>query len=194
MEQYKILAECLLPEHMFDRFELKNVQVETKEETQIVHLFLDENEQKPDTREDLRLNGFTRESFHDFPIRGHEVLFHVSRRRWLDADGHNVMTECHFIQEFKLMLKTCVENGIVPMDRDGNSIRANAAFHPQKKDNEEMRAEILARSKSILMMSPDKWTGTQKGRAAISMNIQKQRRHIVYHIPSSHDFFAKMYH
>ena len=36
--------------------------------------------------------------FHDFPIRGQEVLLHVRRRRWLDADGHNVMTECNLIQ------------------------------------------------------------------------------------------------
>ena len=60
----------------------------------------DGNEQKPDEGEDLRPNGFTRESvFHDFPIRGQEVLLHVRRRRWLDADGHNVMTECNLIQE-----------------------------------------------------------------------------------------------
>ena len=43
------------------------------------------------------------------------------------------------------------------MDRDGNPIRANAAFHPQKLGNEETRAEILARSKYLLMMPPDKW-------------------------------------
>ena len=67
MEQYKLLAECLLPNHMLDWFELKDVQVKTKGDTQIVHLYLDENEQKPDNREDLRPNGFTRESvFHDF--------------------------------------------------------------------------------------------------------------------------------
>ena len=70
-------------------------------------------------------------------------------------------------EEFKLMLKTCAENGTAPMDRDGNPIRANAAFRPQKLDNEETRAEILARSKYLLMMSPDKWTDTQKERAAI---------------------------
>ena len=62
MEQYRILAECLLPNHMLDWFELKDVQVKTKGDTQIVHLFLDENEQKPDNREDLRPNGFTREN------------------------------------------------------------------------------------------------------------------------------------
>ena len=54
MEQYKLLAECLLPNHMLDWFELKDVQVKTKGDTQIVHLYLDENEQKPDNREDLR--------------------------------------------------------------------------------------------------------------------------------------------
>ena len=48
--------------------------------TQVIHLYLDENEQKPDDREDLRPNGFTRESaFHNFPIRGQEVLLHVRR-------------------------------------------------------------------------------------------------------------------
>ena len=70
-------------------------------------------------------------------------------------------------EEFKLMLKTCAKNGIPPMDRDGNPIRANAAFRPKRLDNEETRAEILARSKYLLMMSPDKWTDTQKERAAI---------------------------
>ncbi len=100
MEQYKLLAECLLPEHMLDWFELKKVQVEKQGDTQVVNLYLDENEQKPDDRDDLRPNGFTRGSvFHDFPIRGHEVLLHLRRRRWLDMDGHNVMTECDSIQE-----------------------------------------------------------------------------------------------
>ena len=41
------------------------------------HIYLDENEKTPDERTDLRPNGFTRESvFHDFPIRGQEVLLH----------------------------------------------------------------------------------------------------------------------
>ena len=34
-----------------------------------------------------------------FPIRGQEVLLHVRRRRWLDTDNHNVMSEFDFIQE-----------------------------------------------------------------------------------------------
>lgn len=40
MEQYKILAECLLPNHMLDWFELKDVQVKAKGDTQIVTCFL----------------------------------------------------------------------------------------------------------------------------------------------------------
>ena len=100
MEKYRLLAECLLPEHMLDWFDLKNVFVEQKKETKLVHIYLDENELRPGDRTDIRPNGFTRESvFHDFPIRGHEVLLHIRRRRWLDSENHNVMTECEFIQE-----------------------------------------------------------------------------------------------
>lgn len=85
---------------MLDWFDLKDVRVEVKGNTQVVHIYLDENEMKPNNREDLRPNGFTRESvFHDFPIRGREVLLHVRRRRWLDTDNSNVMTECKLIQE-----------------------------------------------------------------------------------------------
>lgn len=116
MEQYRLLAECLLPARMLDWFDLKTVRVEKKGDTQVIHLYLDENEQKPDDGEDLRPNGFTRESvFHDFPIRGQEVLLHVRRRRWLDADGHNVMTEC-------------------------NPIRRNARYYPERLENGETRA------------------------------------------------------
>ena len=32
-------------------------------------------------------------------VRGQEVLLHVLRRRWLDKENHNVMTECTLIQE-----------------------------------------------------------------------------------------------
>ena len=100
MEQYRLLAECLLPAHMLDWFDLQNVCVEKKDDTQVIHIYLDENEQKPDSRDGLRPNGFTRESvFHDFPIRGQEVLLHVRRCRWLDKENHNVMTECTLIQE-----------------------------------------------------------------------------------------------
>ena len=98
--QYEILAKCLLPTHMLEWFELTNVEVKPKEnaatqDTQseespvnIIHLYLDENNLTPDNREDLRPNGFTpAKTFHDFPIRGQEVLLHVRRRRWLDTEN-----------------------------------------------------------------------------------------------------------
>lgn len=109
--QYEILAKCLLPSHMLEWFELTNVEVKAKEKksaqdqpeeysANVIHLYLDENELTPDNREDLRPNGFTpAKTFHDFPIRGQEVLLHVRRRRWLDAEGRNVMSEFDFIQE-----------------------------------------------------------------------------------------------
>ncbi|TMO59172.1 DDE transposase, partial [Pseudoalteromonas aurantia] len=43
----------------------------------------------------------------------------------------------------------------------------NARYYPERLENGETRAELLARSKGLLMMSPEKWTGTQKERAEI---------------------------
>ena len=37
MEQYRLLAECLLPARMLDWFDLKNVRVEKKGDTQVIH-------------------------------------------------------------------------------------------------------------------------------------------------------------
>ena len=54
MEQYRLLAECPLPARMLDWFDLKTVRVEKKGDTQVIHLYLDENEQKSDDGEDLR--------------------------------------------------------------------------------------------------------------------------------------------
>jgi len=100
MEQYRLLAECLLPEKMLDWFDLTSVRVQQKDDTKLVYIYLDENDLTPDDRDDLRPNGFTRECvFHDFPIRGHEVLLHIRRRRWMDPENKNVMTDCDFIQE-----------------------------------------------------------------------------------------------
>lgn len=100
MEQYKLLAECLLPEGMLNWFELKGVKVEMDSKTKVVHIYLNENDVKPAYLDELRPNGFTCESvFHDFPIRGHKVLLRVRRRRWLVLQNHNVMTECRLIQE-----------------------------------------------------------------------------------------------
>lgn len=52
-------------------------------------------------------------------------------------------------------------------DEEGNPIRRNASYHPERLENDETRAEILSRSKHLLMKSPDKWTDAQKERAEI---------------------------
>ena len=51
MEQYRLLAECLLRADMLDWFDLQNVCVEQKDNTQVIHIYLVENEQKPDSRD-----------------------------------------------------------------------------------------------------------------------------------------------
>ncbi len=100
MNEYIALATCILPEGMLDWFNLKDVRLTQTDGNTSIHIYLDENEKTPDGRSDLRPNGFTRESvFHDFPIRGQEVLLHVRRRHWLDREGHNIMTDCDFVQE-----------------------------------------------------------------------------------------------
>ena len=113
--QYEILAKCLLPTHMLEWFELTNVEVKPKEnaatqDTQseespvnIIHLYLDENNLPPDNREDLRPNGFTpAKTFHDFPIRGQEVLLHVRRRE--------VMTEvANARDDFRAQLRGVID-------------------------------------------------------------------------------------
>ena len=87
MNEYLSLASIILPEGMLDWFNLKDVRTTTTDGQTTIHIYLDENEKTPDERKDLRPNGFTREStFHDFPIRGQEVLLHIRRRRWLDTE------------------------------------------------------------------------------------------------------------
>lgn len=100
MNEYLSLANFILPEGMLDLFNLKDVRTTSANGQATIHIYLDENEKTPDGRTDLRPNGFTRErTFHDFSIRGQEVLLHVRRHRWLDTGEHNVMTECDFVQE-----------------------------------------------------------------------------------------------
>ena len=65
------------------------------------------------------------------------------------------------------MMRELQENGGPFVDADGNLIRKNAKYRPERLENDETRAELLARSKGLLMMSPDKWTGTQAERAEI---------------------------
>ena len=70
-------------------------------------------------------------------------------------------------EEHRLMMKELVKNDGPWIDGKGNTIRRNAKYYPERLENDETRAELLARSKGLLMMSPDKWTDTQRQRAEI---------------------------
>ena len=70
-------------------------------------------------------------------------------------------------EEHRLMMKELAKTDGLWIDKGGKSIRRNAKIRPQRMENEETRAEILARSKGLLMISPDKWADTPKERAEI---------------------------
>ena len=70
-------------------------------------------------------------------------------------------------EEHRLKMKELVKNDGPWVDSEGNAIRRNARYSPERLENDETRAELLARSRGLLMMSPDKWTDTQKERAEI---------------------------
>lgn len=70
-------------------------------------------------------------------------------------------------EEHRLMMKELAKNDGPWIDAEGNAIRRNARYCPERLENDETRAELLAHSKGLLMMSPDKWTETQKERAEI---------------------------
>lgn len=60
--------------------------------TQIVHIYLDEKDNRTDEFKELRPNGFTEATtIEDFPIRDRKLVLHVRRRRWLDKDHHSVI-------------------------------------------------------------------------------------------------------
>ena len=106
---YKQLAKFILPDGILDYFEVTAICKETIEKVkemtgnsrEVLHIHLDERDNRNETWHDLRPNGFTESSrINDFPIRDHKVVLHVRRRRWLDKDGHNVI-----INNYELVAK-----------------------------------------------------------------------------------------
>jgi hypothetical protein len=84
------LLKLLLPEIIVDYFELTSYQ---KGEA-ILHLYLRELNSTPREYRDSKLSskGFFEEiTVQDFPIRGHQVYLHITRRRWLNLDTGKVV-------------------------------------------------------------------------------------------------------
>ena len=114
MEQYRLLAECLLPAHMLDWFDLQNVCVEKKDDTQIIHIYLDENEQKPDSRDGLRswytkVGEFGNKAFNDIAAAMYdhedEILnYFVNRSTNAAEESLNAK-----IKQFKALLRGIVD-------------------------------------------------------------------------------------
>lgn len=81
-EQYLALIKLLLPEELFNYFDLIHLEIMDKE----VHAYLDEEDIKPDEYKKEKL---TSKGFHstiiiqDFPIRDKPLFLHIRRRRWL---------------------------------------------------------------------------------------------------------------
>ena len=73
--------------------------------------------------------------------------------------GHRreVMTEVAKAREdFMAMIKDLIKNGNVLVDAEGNPIRSNAAYHPERLKNNETKAELLTCSKYLPTVSPEK--------------------------------------
>lgn len=127
--QYFSLAYIVLPPSILDWFDLVNVDEEITDPSKeklyvgIIHIYLDEHDNRPESLKHLKANGFTEPTrINDFPIRDRKVVLHVRRRRWLDEEGHNVIVNAYplaadgtrYSEEFAAFLKETF--GYIPCD------------------------------------------------------------------------------
>ena len=91
-EQYNRLLRALLPQEMFDFYEIGRIDIDDK--TMDVHL--DELNQTPKeySSEKLISKGFREPVvIQDFPIRERAVYLHVRQRKWLVESTGKVVTK-----------------------------------------------------------------------------------------------------
>jgi hypothetical protein len=111
-DSYSEFIKLLLPEIIVEYFELTLY----KKGEEILHLYLKEINSIPKEYRQNKLSskGFFEEiTVQDFPIRGHQVYLHITRRRWLNADtGQVVFRDWNLVadgtrvtQEFASFLK-----------------------------------------------------------------------------------------
>ncbi|NJO90877.1 MAG: transposase [Chloroflexia bacterium] len=90
-EHFNSLIRLILPQEIFDYFEIIKINIAEKE----VHVYLDELPLKPDGFENEKLlsKGFHPTStIQDFPLRDKAVYLHVRRRRWLIESSEQVIS------------------------------------------------------------------------------------------------------
>ena len=94
------IISFFLPDGMIDWFEVvKMVEEPNTGKTQadilyssILNIYLDERDNREGEPLGLKPNGFTEPTvIKDYPIRNRKVLLHVRRRRYIDADGRNII-------------------------------------------------------------------------------------------------------
>lgn len=94
------IISFFLPDGMIDWFEVVNMTEKPNTgKTQadilynsILNIYLDERDNREGEQLGLKPNGFTEATvIKDYPIRNRKVLLHVRRRRYLDADGRNII-------------------------------------------------------------------------------------------------------
>lgn len=69
------------------------------------------------------------------------------------------------------MIKDLAESGKPLVDAEGNPIRSDAPYHPERLRNNETKAELFIRSRYLLMASLEKWTASQRERAEILFEL-----------------------
>lgn len=111
-EHYLSLLKLILPEEVFDFFEIENTQIEEKE----VHVYLIEQDIKPENYSSDKLisKGFYDSiTIQDFPLRRKSLFLHVKRRKWLNKNTGNIVNRdwrlvaqgTHYTQGFADFLK-----------------------------------------------------------------------------------------
>jgi len=96
-----LLASCVLPEGILEYFDVVRVNEEPSPNpdtlyTTVLHIHLDELDNRTDGMETFRPNGFTEASvIQDFPIRDRKVVLHVRRRRWINDQGKNTVLDVY---------------------------------------------------------------------------------------------------
>lgn len=120
------IISFFLPDGMIDWFEVVGMSEEPNTgKTQadilynsVLNIYLDERDNREGDQLGLKPNGFTEATvIKDYPIRNRKVLLHVRRRRYLDADGRNII-----LNQYPLTAdgtKVSVEFGLFLKDDDG---------------------------------------------------------------------------
>jgi hypothetical protein len=87
MDNFKELAEVLLPEGILKHFYFVKVEKEIENEKEIITIHLEEKEDLPEIPLEhkgkrISSKGFKKVSVEDFPVRGRKVRLKIKRRVW----------------------------------------------------------------------------------------------------------------